>query len=223
MYDYIWSTESLVASSLRFTRECNDTVQMTLQDWAVGTSDSTSHKESQMKEPTLEENRFYKEHYEIPTGKGDRIRIMGDLPLTVVGSEVGGGDSDFGPKTRKCNTQSTDRVKFLNKSKDTQDSCCLGLEDNSLSKHFGFKIRIPDWIEPHYIPGSRQSQKKPVHVTRDVMDDCTKPDEPPDFTTETLWDSPPKYVCIWSTKSLVARNLRFTRECHDTVHMTLQD
>ena len=55
------------------------------------------------------------------------------------------------------------------------------------------------------------------------MDDCTEPDEPPDFTTETLWDSLPMYDCIWSAKQLVASNLRFTRECHDTAHMKLQD
>ena len=152
-----------------------------------------SRSDTQVKEPTLKGKHFYRKHYKISTGKGNRTHTTEDLPLTVVGSEVGGGDSDFGPKTKKC--KPTDRVKFLNKSEDIQDSCCLGLEDNSLSKHFGFEITIPDSIEPRYT-GSRQSQKEPVHVTRDVMDDCTKPDEPPDCTTETLWDSLPMYDYI---------------------------
>ena len=147
MYDCIRSAKSLVASNLRFTQECHDMVHMTLQDWTVDTSGGTSHKESlnivKIKEPILEENHFYREHYEIPTGKGDRIHIMGDLPLTVVGSEVGGGDSDLGPKTKKCNTKPTDRVKFLNKSKDVQDSCCLGLKDkHQKEKHSVIVIEL---------------------------------------------------------------------------------
>ena len=62
-----------------------------------------------------------------------------------------------------------------------------------------------------------------MDVTEDRMDNYTKPEKSPDFTTETLWDSLPMYDCIRSTKSLVASNLRFTRVCHDNVHMTLQD
>ena len=127
MYDYIWSTKSMVVSSLGFTRECNNTAKMTLQDWAVGTSDGTSNKESQMKEPTLKENHVHKEPYEFPTGKGDRIRMMGDLPLMGFGSEVD-NDSDFGPRTEKCNTKSTDRVKFLNKREDTKDFSLMANE-----------------------------------------------------------------------------------------------
>ena len=207
--------------------------------------------------------------------------------------------------------QFTDRVGFLNKSNDIQYSPCPRLEDKSLSKHIGFNIKIPDWVESHHVnsqldtsihsstnngddnlfkiltvvsifnnpgvknvksdsdlkawrliklpmdrigfikgnscngslydsrvlrghslecfgtnvhsPGSKENQKKPVDVTRDRMDSCTKPEESPDFTTETLWDSLPMYDCIRSAKSLVVSNLRFTRECHDTVHMTLQD
>ena len=114
-------------------------------------------------------------------------------------------------------------MKFLNKSKDIQDSYCLGLEDNSLSKHFGFKITIPDLIEPHYIHGSRHSQKKLINVKRDVIDDCTKPDGPPDRSTETTWDSLPMYDYNWSTESMVVSSLGFTRECNDTAKMTLQD
>ena len=44
--------------------------------------------------------------------------------------------------------QIIDKVGFLNKSEDTQGSCCPWLEDKSISEHVGFKIEIPRWIEP---------------------------------------------------------------------------
>ena len=101
----------------------------------------------------LKGNHFYTEHYEISSGdtKGDRRHTLGVLPLEVIDTEVGDCNSDFGSKTRICNTQFTDRVKFLNNSEDIHDSRCLGPEDKSLSKHLGFKVRIPDWIESYYI------------------------------------------------------------------------
>ena len=91
--------------------------------------------------------------YEISTGniEGDRTHTPGVLPLTVIDTEVGDCNSDFGFKTRICNTQFTDRVGFLNKSEDIQCSHCPRLEDKSLSKHVGFKIKIPDWVESHNI------------------------------------------------------------------------
>ena len=41
-------------------------------------------------------------------------------------------------------------VGLMNKSEDTQDSCCPRLEDKSLSEHVGFKIEIPYWVEPQH-------------------------------------------------------------------------
>ena len=143
----IWSAKQLMASNPRFTRECHDshgTVHMELQEWTVDTSGGINHKESvnttQVKEPMLEGNHFYTKHYKISSGntKGDGTHTPGVLPLEVVDTEVG-----------DCNTHFADRVKFINKSEDTQTSRYLGLEDNALSKHVGFKVRIPDWIESH--------------------------------------------------------------------------
>ena len=117
------STRQLVASSLRFTRDCHDTVHMKLQDWTVGTSGGISHKESinttEVKEPILKGNHFYAEHYEISSGdtKGDRKHKPGVLPLEVIDTEV--GDCN---KTRTCNTHLADRKEFLNKSEDTRYS-----------------------------------------------------------------------------------------------------
>ena len=114
------STRQLVASSLRFTRDCHDTVHMKPQDWTVGTSGGVSHKESinttEIKEPILKGNHVYAEHYEISPGdtKGKRKHKPGVLPLEVTDTEIG-----------DCNTHFADRVKFLNKSQDTRDSCCL--------------------------------------------------------------------------------------------------
>ena len=107
-----------------------------------------------------------------------------------------------------------DRIGFIN-----GNNCNGSLYDSRVSRGhslecFGTNV---------HSPGSKENQKKPVDVTRDRMDSCTKPEESPDFTTETLWDSLPMYDCIRSAKSLVASNLRFTRECHDMVHATLQD
>ena len=260
-------------------------VHATLQDWTVDTSGGLNHKQSlnaaQGTEPTFRGNHSYEKHsvvgYEISTGNTecDRTHTPGVLPLTVINTEVGNCNSASGFKTRICNMQFTDRVGFLNKSEDIQDSRCPRLEDKSLSKHIGFKIEIPDWVESHHVnsqldtsihsstnngdnnlfkilmvvsifnnsgvknvkldsvlkawrliklpmdrirfikgnscnrglydsrvlrecfgtnvhsPGSKENQKKPVDVTRDRMDSCTKPEESPDFTTETLWDSLP--------------------------------
>ena len=121
-------------------------VHVKLQEWTVDTSGGISHKESlnttQVKEPMLKGNHFYTKHYEISSGntKGNGIQTPGVLPLEVIDTEVGDCNSDLGSKTRICNTHLADRVEFLNKSEDTQYSRCLGLEDNTLSKHVGFKL-----------------------------------------------------------------------------------
>ena len=91
----------------------------------MSTSGGISHKESlnttEVKEPILKANHFYVEHYEISSGdtKGDRKHKPGVLTLEVIDTEVGDCNSDFGSKTRICNTHLTDRKKFLNKSKET--------------------------------------------------------------------------------------------------------
>ena len=81
MYDYIQSTKSLVASSLRFTRECHDNVYMTLQDWTVSTSGGINHeqliKRSQGTEQTPKGKRkhsvivngLFSEHFDVKTNK----------------------------------------------------------------------------------------------------------------------------------------------------------
>ena len=130
-------------------------VHMKLQEWTVDTSGGINHKESinttKVKEPMLKGNHFYTKHYKISSGntKGDGIQTPGVLPLEVIDTEVGDCNSYFGSKTRICNTHFADRVEFIDKSEDTQTSRYLGLEDNALSKHVGFKVRIPDWIESH--------------------------------------------------------------------------
>ena len=93
MYDYIRSAKSLVANNLRFTRECNDMVHMTLQDWTVDTSGGLNHEQSlnaaQGTEPTLKGNHSYEKYseigYKISTGNTEGARIHTCCPMLVVG------------------------------------------------------------------------------------------------------------------------------------------
>ena len=106
--------------------------------------------------PTFRGNHSDEKHskvgYEIPTGntEGNRIHTPEVLPPRIINTEVDNCNSVSGFKTRKCNVQFIDGVGFINKSEDTQDSCCPRLEDKSLSEHVGFKIEIPYWVEPQY-------------------------------------------------------------------------
>ena len=107
---------------------------MKFQDWTVGASGGVSHKESinttEIKEPILKGNHVYAEYYEISPGdtKGERKHKLGVLPLEVTDTVIG-----------DCNTHFADRVKFLNKSKDTGYTICLELEDDT---HIDSKLDI---------------------------------------------------------------------------------
>ena len=93
----------------------------------------------------LSDGKHSKVGYEIPSGntKGDRIHTPEVLPPRIINTEVDNCNSASGFKSRICNVQFIDRVGFINKSEDTQDSCCPRLEDKSLSKHICFKTEIP--------------------------------------------------------------------------------
>ena len=56
--------------------------------------------------------------------------------------------------------QIVNRVGFLNKSEDNQDSYCPRLEDEPLPEHVGFKAEIPRWIEPQHYKDIRRDHKE---------------------------------------------------------------